>query len=416
MELHFNRAADPNALAAKLNGSLFFRRNQGVATVHGCNLHCSFEGAISKQKLMQACAETFRRWAKDASLAYEEHHVVEERPAAAQSAASMPEAGSADQVARRTGVEDVKAMAQGMTRSECHSLAVYFALLAAEPAQGDDEMGAILAWKLRASQAFLGPVANWASEIEKHVPAVQPLLSACQCRCGCPNLAVTLTWCMGLLGKLRPECNHADGRRAVCAQCLHDSGVCCHVCARTPKHTGLMAPPVPKKPEVPIDWYFNTPIDKPWVAKTRDTALDPKLVRIDEVFKNSVISSAKSRSVRPHGWQRSLVARCVLADPFGGQHVARIQWPALLQNATWAKMDVVQYVQDWLPNNLGYIGAILHPQPRMAYVAPMPAPTTPWTFEDSTVQIEEVAEGALSEDDRLEVQAPLGRQKRRRVS
>ena len=179
MELHFNRAADPNALAAKLNGSLFFRRNQGVATVHGCNLHCSFEGAISKQKLMQACAETFRRWAKDASLAYEEHHVVEERPAAAQSAASMPEAGSADQVARRTGVEDVKAMAQGMTRSECHSLAVYFALLTVEPAQGDDEMGAILAWKLRASQAFLGPVANWASEIEKHVPAVQPLLSSC---------------------------------------------------------------------------------------------------------------------------------------------------------------------------------------------------------------------------------------------
>ena len=174
--------------------------------------------------------------------------------------------------------------------------------------------------------------------------------------------------------------------------------------------------PVPKKPEVPIDWYLNTPIDKPWVAKTRDTALDPKLVRIDEVFKNSVISSAKSRSVRPHGWQRSLVARCVLADPFGGQYVARIQWPALLQNATWAKMDVVQYVQDWLPNNLGYIGAILHPQPRMAYVAPMPAPTTPWTFEDSTVRIEEVAEGALSEDDRLEVQAPLGRQKRRRVS
>ena len=239
-----------------------------------------------------------------------------------------------------------------------------------------------------------------------------------QGRCGCPNLAVALTWCMG---QLLPECKEGNARRAICAQCRHHDGGC-HVCAGTPKHTGLMAPPVPKKPELPINSYFNAPDDKSWVAKTRDTALDPKLARIDEVLKTHDISSAKSRSVRPHGWQRSLVARCVLADPFGGQHVARIQWPALLQNATWAKMDVVQYVQDWLPNNLGYFGAILHPQPRMAYVAPMPAPTTPWTFEDSTVQIEEVAEGALSEEeglgeeDRLEIQAQLDRRKRRRES
>ena len=410
MELHFDRATDPNALAAKLNGSLFFQRNQGVATVHGCNLQCSFGGAVTKQKLMQACAETFRRWAKDASLAYADHHVIEKRPATTQSAASMPEAGPANQLARRTGVEDIKALAQGLTRSECHSLAVYFALLTVEPVQGDDEMQAILAWKLRASQAFLGPAADWASEIGKHVPAVQPPLSACQCRCGCPNRVPDLTWCMRRVGRLLPECNHGNGRRAVCADCLHRNGGC-HVCAGTPR-TGLIVPPVPKKPEFPIERYFNAPDDKPWITKTRDAALDPKLVRIDEVLKTSDLSSAKSCSVRPHGWQRTLVARCVLADSFGGQCVTSIRWPALLENATWARLDVVRFVQDWLPSNLGYVGKILHPQPRMVYTPP--APSTPWPFESSTVQIEEVSEDELCDDDRLEVQALLDSRKRKR--
>ena len=390
MELHFDRATDPNALAAKLSGSLFFQRNQGVAAVPGCNLRCSFGGAVTKQKLMQACAETFRRWAKDASLAYADHRVIEKRPATTHSAASMPEAGSANQLARRTGVEHIKAV---------------------EPVQGDDEMEAILAWKLRASQAFLRPAADWASEIEKHVPAVQPPLFACQCRCGCPNRVPDLTWCMRRVGRLLPECNHGTGRQAVCAECLRRDGGC-HVCAATPRRTGLMAPPVPKKPEFPINWYFNAPDDKPWITKTRDTALDPKLVRIDEVLKTSDLSSAKSRSVRPHGWQRTLVARCVLADSFGGQCVTSIRWPALLENATWARLDVVRFVQDWLPSNLGYVGKILHPQPRMVYTPP--APSTPWPFESSTVQIEEVSEDELCDDDRLQVQALLDSRKRKR--
>ena len=314
MELHFNRATDPAALAAKLNGTLLFRRNRGVASAHGCDVRCSFEGEITKQKLTQACAMTFRHWAADASLAYVEHHVVDKRLAASQSAASSSDAVPANQVARRTGVEDMKAMSQGMSRSECHSLAVYFALRAAEPAQGHSEMGAILALKLRASHAFLGPVATWASEIEKHIPAVPPPVQACQCRCGCTNLATSLMWCMR---HCRPECSMGSGRRAVCAQCLHDNGSC-HICTPTPKRAGRLVPPVPEKPKLPVNWYFNEPDNKPWVVRTRDTALDPQLLLIKEVIKTHDLSTAKSRSARPHGWERSLVAKCVLADPLGG--------------------------------------------------------------------------------------------------
>ena len=169
---------------------------------------------------------------------------------------------------------------------------------------------------------------------------------------------------------------------------------------------------MPKKVEFPINWYFNAPDDKPWITKTRDTALGPMLVRIDDVFKTSDLSSVKSRSVRPYGWQRTLVARCVLADSFGGQCVTSIRWPALLENATWARLDVVRYVQDWLPSNLEYVGKILHPQPRMVYVSP--APSTPWPYESSTVQIEEVSEDELCDDDRLQVQALLDSRKKRK--
>ena len=383
MELHFSRAANPTALAAKLNGSLLFRRNRGVATVQDSDVWCSFEGAITKQKLMQACAMTFRHWAVDASLAYEEHRVVDKRLAVPQSAASSSDAVPVNQIAVRSSVEDVKAMAQGLTHSECHSLAVYFTLRAAGPAQGNTDMEAILAWKLRASQAFLEPAANWASEMEKYIPAIPPKVKPCQCRCGCKNLATSLEWCMG---RLMPECKIGNQRRAVCAECLHRRGSC-HVCVYAPKNEGSLVPPEPTKPVHPVNWYFNAPDDKPWVVKTRNTALDPPLVLITEVIKTHDISSTKSRSVRPHGWQQCLVAKCLLADPSGGVFEASLRWPALVENANWAQNDVVRYVQDWLPGNLQFVGRVMNQQPPV--LPNPPSPRTPDWFYTSSVQIEE---------------------------
>ena len=88
-EIHVTEAADPNALADKLNGSLSFKRNQGVATVHDCDIHCSFEGMIPNQKLLRACAQTVRRWAKaDPTFDCEEHHRVQTQPKASKSGAT----------------------------------------------------------------------------------------------------------------------------------------------------------------------------------------------------------------------------------------------------------------------------------------------------------------------------------------
>ena len=62
MELHFTGVASPIALAAKLNGCLLFKRTRGVATARDNDVWCTFEAAVTKQKLMQACAMMFRHW------------------------------------------------------------------------------------------------------------------------------------------------------------------------------------------------------------------------------------------------------------------------------------------------------------------------------------------------------------------
>ena len=123
MELHFTGAANPLALAVKLNGCLLFKRTRGVATARDTDVWCTFETAVTKQKLMQACAMTFRHWGgADAALAYREHQVVDTCPAPAQAAATGSAAPGSpapaiaapvSQIALRNRVEEVKAMAQG---------------------------------------------------------------------------------------------------------------------------------------------------------------------------------------------------------------------------------------------------------------------------------------------------------------
>ena len=233
MELHFSGAANPIAPAVKLNGCLLFKRTRGVATARDNDVWCTFEAAVTKQKLMQACAMTFRHWGgADAAMAYQEHRVVDTRPALTQAAASSSaasgsaasgsvasgsEAAPVNQLALRNGVEEVNALAQGMTPAECHALAIYFSLRAVGTGQGCTDMEAILAWKHLASRAFLLPVMEWESEMQKHTPAIPPKVKQCQCRCGCTNQAVGLQWCMG---RVMPECNLGGQRRAVCVECL----------------------------------------------------------------------------------------------------------------------------------------------------------------------------------------------------
>ena len=142
----------------------------------------------------------------------------------------------------------------------------------------------------------------------------------------------------------------------------------------------------------------------PWVKSTRDVALDPCLLRVEEVVKTTKLEN-KSRHARPFGWQDSLRAQCVFTDMVGGEVTVSVRWAAFLENPAWRQLDVVAHVQDWLPGNLDYVGRILRPISLLADAPPvpcMPAPSTPEPLLESSVQIEE-----LSDDDVPEYQAAL---------
>ena len=61
-QLLFVQADDAASLARKLADSMFFKRNDGVPLVEDCNVRCSFGKHVSRQKLLQACSENFKKW------------------------------------------------------------------------------------------------------------------------------------------------------------------------------------------------------------------------------------------------------------------------------------------------------------------------------------------------------------------
>ena len=171
-----------------------------------------------------------------------------------------------------------------------------------------------------------------------------------------------------------------------------------------PKRVKVPLPPIPTVAVQPLEWYFNVPEERPWVKRTRDVALDPRLLRVKEVIKSTKLEN-KARHARPFGWQESLRAWCVFADAMGGEVVVSVRWGALLEKPAWRQLDVVAYVQDWLPDHLDYVGRILRPTSLLAYAPPVPcppAPSTPEPLLETSVQIEE-----LSDDDVPEYQAEL---------
>ena len=69
LQLLFVQADNATSLAHKLADSMFFKRNGGVPVVENHNVRCSFGNPVSRQKLLQACSENFKKFqAKDATL------------------------------------------------------------------------------------------------------------------------------------------------------------------------------------------------------------------------------------------------------------------------------------------------------------------------------------------------------------
>ena len=235
LQLLFVQADNATSLAHKLADSMFFKRNGGVPVVENHNVRCSFGNPVSRQKLLQACSENFKKYqAKDATLKYAQHCVVEPPPTEAAPVEPAPAepapAEAAPSVAppnlilaKRTSVADIKELAVGLTQAECHSLAVYFALCGVQPVQ-DSAVAAILEVKRQESAAFKSPAGSWVSEMQKHTPVSlsPPVGKQCECRCGCTNLVSQLFMCMPRSGGYQAAaCIGGKQYRLVCVQCRH---------------------------------------------------------------------------------------------------------------------------------------------------------------------------------------------------
>ena len=90
LQLLFVQADNATSLAHKLADSMFFKRNGGVPVVENHNVRCSFGNPVSRQKLLQACSENFKKYqVKDATLKYAQHCVVEPPPTEAARMSSL---------------------------------------------------------------------------------------------------------------------------------------------------------------------------------------------------------------------------------------------------------------------------------------------------------------------------------------
>ena len=330
-------------------------------------------------------------------------------PPAGPSAEAVPAAAASSaagappnlMLAKRTTVADIKELAVGLTQAECHSLAVYFTLYGVEPVQ-DGGVATILEVKRRAAVAFGSPTESWVSEMQKHSPASfspPEAIMRCDCRCGCTNMAQSMFVCGPRIGGYQArECIGDIVNRMVCAQCKHWTGGC-HMCAKAPKRIKVKIPPIPTVAVRPLEWYFNAPEDMPWVKRTRDVALDPRLLRVEEVFKTRALEN-RARHARPFGWQDSLRAQCVFADRAGGEAQVSVRWAAFLENPAWRQLQVVTYIWEWLPDHLDFVGRVLHPEFNLPAFPPrlseMPAPSTPEP-PDSSDRIEELSEEAAND-------------------
>jgi hypothetical protein len=325
---------------------------------------------------------------------------------------AIEDAPASNVLAVHNRVEEVKSYGREMSRSECHSLAVFFSLRSAtEAPRGANEK--ILQLKLGALSFFQRPASEWLALFTDFAApnTVQNPYAACACHCGCTT---------------RMESSMCLSCHRMCCKACHitmfDSDVpveaymretrdgklqVCHNCA-TPSQPKVKGLTFTAHAVNGLKWYFNFPcietdppnnnLDDPcrWCNPNRNVSMDPPLVDVVEVYKVRKLENV-ARQVRPHSWENAFELEIIVSDVSGGHADVRINLFCFMMNPTWKNHSIVKYLADWLPANLSYRGPVLKmPTIFKADVALPPCPNTPDHVIKSTVQIEEMDEEATA--------------------
>ena len=314
----------------------------------------------------------------------------------------------------RNRVDEVKAYGRAMSQSECHSLAVFFALrlTTAAPRGANDK---IIQLKMGALSFFQRPASEWLELFTAFAKpnTVQNIYAECACKCGC-KARMEHGMCLGCYQMCCKACHISVFSKDMPDKALYTqenidgyTHQVCHNCARPsqPRVDGLTFTTYAVNG---LKWYFNFPcietvppnnnLDDPcrWCNPNRNVSMDPHLVDVVEVYKLRKLENV-TRQVRPHLWENVFELEIIVSDVSGGRVDVRINLFCFMMNPTWKNHSIVKYLAEWLPANLPYIGPVLKMPTLFIDPPALPSPHTPdHVFEASTVQIEEVDEEAAA--------------------
>ena len=444
-EIIFDGVASPDAFKEKLEKCVFFKKcdEPKAAVIDDRKVTLSFSSPVSRNDLLKKCTQTFSKYGSFTS------HAVADKSAPAVSTGSSSE-GALGQVvgepgagvrapaaegtlALRSGVEEIKRAAKGLSATECHSLAVHFGLLYLSSTHAVTQFSAVtklLNLKNLAAQAFAQPADTWNRLLTDFTSKrVDHLYKVCACNCGCRARSGCTRIC-DRCGKyccahcqpvqlgdvtcpIRPRCVRGRDRferftyelnrgppswsnRAlgpyIALDHWSDKGwqELCHVCAGKDKL--LTVDLCPTNPVDGLMWYFNAPWLEDYTqncngnprpnrlcSPNRTTELDPKLLDIKEVYQTEPLKNT-TRKVRPPDWESSFKVRAVLGGANGSHIEVDINLFCFLMNPVWAKHHIVKNIRDeWLqnPENHKYWGPILRlpeppPSPARSLGGPIP--------------------------------------------
>jgi len=415
----FENVEDPAAMEQKLRDCFFYRRcTTPTVEVQGSRVMFSFEKDISRQELAKKCLQTFKHYGRFTSYTLEKQvaaaaaAAAPAAPAAAPAAPAAAPAAAPETLARRSTVEDIKRLADGLTNAETHSLAVFFACRYVHQPQPWTALVQLMAAKRAAAAAFNRPADEWDRLLTECAPLHDAACALCRAHTS------QLLGCRGC-------------ERFCCARCIpFEVSAKCRACTGSPQLSVALAPPQ----RVPgLEWYFHHPLEGPFklepkrcLAENRDTRHDPRLNEVVEVRKNFRLEKV-GRLARPPGWASAFTVIVVLEGADGTQRTLGINMAAFNMNAAWRAHPAMIWVKDeWMadPRNYDYVGPILN-MPEPVYSAP-PSPPSP-VIEELEDEVGELRPAEL-EESRQELQrleaalpgsdddSPLRLPKRRRVS
>ena len=403
----------------KLRDCFFYRRcTTPTVEVQGSRVMFSFEKDISRQELAKKCLQTFKHYGRFTSYTLEKQvaaaaaAAAPAAPAAAPAAPAAAPAAAPETLARRSTVEDIKRLADGLTNAETHSLAVFFACRYVHQPQPWTALVQLMAAKRAAAAAFNRPADEWDRLLTECAPLHDAACALCRAHTS------QLLGCRGC-------------ERFCCARCIPiEVSAKCRACTGSPQLSVALAPPQ----RVPgLEWYFHHPLEGPFklepkrcLAENRDTRHDPRLHAVVEVRKNFRLEKV-GRLARPPGWASAFTVIVVLEGADGTQRTLGINMAAFNMNAAWRAHPAMIWVKDeWMadPRNYDKVGPVLN-MPEPVYSAP-PSPPSP-VIEELEDEVGELRPAEL-EESRQELQrleaalpgsdddSPLRLPKRRRVS